>query len=208
MTYTKIFSPIDGIVVSQAVREGETLNANQVTPTVVQVADLNTMTARAQVAEADITRLYQGMEVYFNTLGSRGRKWSGKIRQILPIPEIINDVVLYNVLVDVENKDRRLLPQMSAQMFFVMGGVEQVPLVPVAAAGLSDPSSTLLTAISAVTAPFPLELLSRRPENAASEARLGAANASIDIARAAFLPSFDIRAGWSLTGSNIGNRDF
>lgn len=47
--------------------------------------------------------------MYFTTLGSGERKWNGKVRQILPTPETVNDVVLYNVLVDVDNKDRQLM---------------------------------------------------------------------------------------------------
>jgi macrolide-specific efflux system membrane fusion protein len=102
---------------------------------VVQLANLDVMTVRAQVAEADVMRLKPGMEVYFTTLGSQGRRWQGEVRQILPSPEVINDVVLYNVLVDVDNKDRQLMTGMSTQMFFVLGRAEKVPLLPVAALG-------------------------------------------------------------------------
>jgi len=133
--YTKIYAPMDGTVVVKDVREGQTLNASQSAPTVVQLANLDVMTVRAQVAEADVMRLKTGMEVYFTTLGSQGRRWQGEVRQILPSPEVINDVVLYNVLVDVDNKDRQLMTGMSTQMFFVLGRAEKVPLLPVAALG-------------------------------------------------------------------------
>ncbi len=73
------------------------------------------------------------MDMYFTTLGSGGRRWQGKVRQILPSPETVNDVVLYNVLVDVENKDGQLMTGMTTQMFFVLGSARQVPTVPVAA---------------------------------------------------------------------------
>ena len=133
--YTKIFAPMDGTVVVKDVREGQTLNASQSAPTVVQLANLDIMTVRAQVAEADVMRLKEGMEVYFTTLGSQGRTWPGTVRQILPSPEVINDVVLYNVLVDVDNKDRQLMTGMSTQMFFVLGRARDVPTIPVAALG-------------------------------------------------------------------------
>lgn len=133
--YTKIYAPMDGTVVVKDVREGQTLNASQSAPTVVQLANLDTMTVRAQVAEADVMRLREGMEVYFTTLGSQGRTWPGVVRQILPSPEVINDVVLYNVLVDVDNKDRQLMTGMSTQMFFVLGRARDVPTIPVAALG-------------------------------------------------------------------------
>lgn len=133
--YTKIYAPMEGTVVVKDVREGQTLNASQSAPTVVQLANLDVMTVRAQVAEADVMRLKPGQEVYFTTMGSQGRRWTGEVRQILPSPEVINEVVLYNVLVDVDNKDRQLMTGMSTQMFFVLGRAKDVPLVPVAALG-------------------------------------------------------------------------
>lgn len=131
--YTKIYAPMDGTVVSQSVKEGQTINANQTAPVIVQVANLGTMTVKAQVAEADITKLTTGMEMYFTTLGSKSRRWKGEVRQILPSPETVNDVVLYNVLVDVNNDDGQLMTGMTTQMFFVLGRAEQVPLVPLSA---------------------------------------------------------------------------
>ncbi len=133
LSYTKIYAPMDGTVVSQSVKEGQTINANQTAPVIVQVANLSVMTARAQVAEADISKLSEGMPVYFTTLGSKDRKWEGTVRQILPTPETINDVVLYNVLVDAANDDGRLMTDMTTQMFFVLGQAENVPLVAVSA---------------------------------------------------------------------------
>lgn len=137
--YTKIYAPISGTVVVKDVREGQTLNASQSAPTVVQLANLDVMTVRAQVAEADVMRLKPGMPVYFTTLGSQGRKWHGNVRQILPSPEVINDVVLYHVLVDVDNTDRQLMTGMSTQMFFVLARAEDKPLIPVAALGARVP---------------------------------------------------------------------
>jgi macrolide-specific efflux system membrane fusion protein len=133
--YTKIFAPMDGTIVSQSVQEGQTINANQTAPVIVQVANLDIMTVKAQVAEADVMKLKEGMSVYFTTLGAGTRRWEGKVRQILPSPETINDVVLYNVLVDVENKDHSLMTGMTAQMFFVLAQAENVPLIPLSALG-------------------------------------------------------------------------
>jgi len=66
--YTKIFAPMDGTVVQQSARAGQTLNANQQTPTIIQLAKLDKMTVRAQTAEADIMRIKPGLPVYFTTL--------------------------------------------------------------------------------------------------------------------------------------------
>ena len=133
--YTKIYASMDSTVVDQKAREGQTLNANQQTPTILQLAKLDIMTVRAQVAEADVMRLKPDLPVYFSTLGSGERRWQAKVRQILPTPQVINNVVLYDVLVDVDNHDRQLMTGMSTQMFFVLGKAEQVPLLPIAALG-------------------------------------------------------------------------
>lgn len=131
--YTQIRAPMAGTVMSLSARQGQTLNANQSAPIVLQVADLETMTVRAQVSEADVGRLAVGMEAYFTTLGEPDRRWRGTLRQVLPTPEVINDVVFFNALFDVANPDRRLMPQMSAQVFFVLARASDAVLVPVSA---------------------------------------------------------------------------
>ena len=133
LAYTQIRAPMAGTVMSVEARQGQTLNAVQQTPVILQIADLDTMTVRAQVSEADIGKLEVGMPAYFSTLGDPDRRWHGALRQILPTPEVVNEVVLYNALFDVENTDRRLMPQMSAQVFFVRGRADDAVLVPMAA---------------------------------------------------------------------------
>jgi macrolide-specific efflux system membrane fusion protein len=131
--YTKIVSPMPGTVVDQIAFEGQTLNANQSAPIVVRIADLDTMTVWAQVAEADIPRIKPGMPAYFTTLGMPDRRFEGKVAQVYPTPQIVNDVVLYNVLIDVPNQERLLMPNMTAQVFFLLGQAENVPIVPMSA---------------------------------------------------------------------------
>ncbi|HLS69849.1 MAG TPA: efflux RND transporter periplasmic adaptor subunit [Kiloniellales bacterium] len=131
--YTRIYAPMSGTVVSLEVRVGQTLNANQATPILLRIADLATMTVRAQVSEADVMRLEPGMTAYFTTLGDRNRRWEGKLRQILPTPEVVNDVVLYQALFDVPNEDGRLLTQMTAQVFFVKASADDVLQLPLGA---------------------------------------------------------------------------
>lgn len=128
--YTKIYAPMDGTVVALPIKEGQTINANQTAPVIAQIANLDTMTVRAQVAEADITHLKPEMQVYFTTLGSQERRWNGVVRQILPSPETVNDVVLYNVLVDVDNRDRQLMTGMTTQLFFVLGKADNALTIP------------------------------------------------------------------------------
>jgi len=135
LEYTKIFAPMDGTVTTLPTREGQTVNASQTAPTLMQLANLNIMTIRAQVAEADVMRLHEGMSVHFTTLGAQEQKWKAVVRQILPSPEIINDVVLYHVLIDVDNKDRQLMNGMSTQIFFELASASDVLLLPVEALG-------------------------------------------------------------------------
>jgi len=141
LNFTTIFAPIDGTVVLQSAREGQTLNAVQQAPVVVQLANLDRMTVRAQVAEADVMRITPGLSAYFTTLGAMEERWEGEVRQVLPSPEVINEVVLYNALLDVDNRDRRLMTGMSVQVFFVLGRAENVPLVPMAALGKRLPDA-------------------------------------------------------------------
>ena len=128
--FTKIYAPMAGTVTTMPAREGQTLNANQTTPTVLQVANLDIMTVRANVAEADVSRLKEGMAVYFTTLGNTERRWQGKVRQILPSPQIVNDVVLYDVLIDVKNEGRQLMTGMTTQVFFIFGKAENATIIP------------------------------------------------------------------------------
>lgn len=131
--YTKIHAPMPGTIVSQTAYEGQTLNANQTAPIVLRIADLDTMTVWAQVAESDIPRVKPGMDVYFTTLGMPDQRFKGVVNQIYPTPDILNDVVLYNVLIDVPNKERMLMTNMTAQVFFVLDSANNVPLVPMGA---------------------------------------------------------------------------
>jgi len=128
--FTKIYAPMTGTVTTMPAREGQTLNANQTAPTILQIANLDVMTVRAQVAEADVGRLKEGMPAYFTTLGNSERRWQGRVRQIQPSPEIVNDVVLYDVLIDVNNEGRQLMTGMTTQIFFVFGKAENATIIP------------------------------------------------------------------------------
>ena len=131
--YTKIYAPMDGVVVSQPVFKGQTVNSAQQAPTLMRVANLDVMTVNAQVAEADVPQLKPGMPVYFTTLGHAERRYQSRIRQILPTPEKVNDVVLFTVLIDIDNRARELMTSMTTQTFFVLGRAENLPVVPLSA---------------------------------------------------------------------------
>jgi macrolide-specific efflux system membrane fusion protein len=131
--YTKIYAPMTGTVVSLTAQQGQTLNANQTAPIILRIADLATMTVWTQVSEADVPRLKVGMNAYFTTLGDQEHRWEGKLLQILPTPDVVNNVILYPALFEVANPDGKLMTQMSAQVFFVVAAVKDAVTVPVSA---------------------------------------------------------------------------
>ncbi len=131
--YTRIYAPMSGTVVDASAIQGQTINASQTAPTIVRIANLDTMTVRAEVSEADVVRIREGMPVYFTTLGMPDRRWHGTVRKVLPTPEIVNNVVLYHVLVDVDNPDGALMTSMTAQVFFVLAEALDTLVVPASA---------------------------------------------------------------------------
>lgn len=140
--YTRIYAPITGTVVSITARKGQTLNANQSAPIVLRIADLAVMTVQTQVSEADVGRLKVGQEAYFSTLGDPDRRYVGTLRQVMPTPEVVNNVVLYPALFDVPNAEGLLMTQMTAQVFFVVARAEDVPTVPASALRAEDGGTT------------------------------------------------------------------
>jgi membrane fusion protein, macrolide-specific efflux system len=142
VSYTKITAPMAGEVVSITTLEGQTLNANQQAPNILRIADMGIMTVWAQVSEADIGHVEPGQDVYFTVLGQK-RRWNAKIRQLLPTPELINNVVFYDVLFDVPNADGELNIQMTAQVFIVLAQAKGVLLIPTAAIGNAGQGATI-----------------------------------------------------------------
>jgi macrolide-specific efflux system membrane fusion protein len=133
LEFTQVIAPIDGTVMSVTMAEGRTLNASQQSPTILTIADLATVRIQAEISEADVGRLREGMEVYFTTLGSANRRWVSTLDRILPQPIVENNVVFYTGLFDVVNEDNRLLPEMTAQVYFVTSSARDVLVVPMGA---------------------------------------------------------------------------
>jgi macrolide-specific efflux system membrane fusion protein len=150
--YTRIYAPMGGTVVALDARVGQTLNAQQQTPLILRIAKLSPMTVWAEVSEADIGHVKPGMTAWFTTLSGGQRRWNSTVRQILPIPPKPLDqtsrgggspasssksgtarVVLYTVLLDVDNADNALMAEMTTQVFFVSNQAKNVLTAPVAA---------------------------------------------------------------------------
>lgn len=138
LEYTNLFAPIDGTVVSIALKEGTTLNATQQSPTVMSIANLKTMTVETQISEADVGKLWVGMDVYFTTLSGGNRRWYSTLRQILPTPTTTNNVVTYTGLFDIDNDDGALLSGMTTQVYFVTSAAHNVLTVPIGALKFAD----------------------------------------------------------------------
>ncbi len=133
LSYTKIYAPMTGTVVSVSIKQGQTINSVQQAPTILRVADLGTMQVQTQVSEADVSKLKVGMPAYFTTLGNPDRRWTGRLEQIQPTPTVTNNVVLYTATFNVDNPDRALMTQMTAQVFFVTAQARHVLTIPVSA---------------------------------------------------------------------------
>ena len=145
LAYTRIIAPIDGDVVGIVTQEGQTVIANQLAPILLKLADLDTMTVKAQVSEADVIHIAPGQEVYFTILGE-DKRYYGKLRGTEPAPQNFletppagtpkqNTAVFYNALFEVPNPDHRLRISMTAQVRVVLHTAKSVLMVPVAALG-------------------------------------------------------------------------
>lgn len=131
--YTTIASPIDGTVVYVSVEEGQTVNTNQGTPSIIELAQLDVMTIKAQVSEADIINVSAGQEVYFTILGATDKKYHGVLRAIEPGPTLLSgddEAIYYNALFDVDNPDNLLRFGMTAQVSIILERAEDALLVP------------------------------------------------------------------------------
>ncbi len=140
ISYTRIVAPTDGTVVAIVTEEGQTVNANQSTPTIVKIAKLQNMTIKAQVSEADIMKVQKGQAVYFTTLGDDSKRYAS-LRQVEPAPDSITDddtststststAIYYNALFDVPNHDGKLRIDMTAQVYIVLDSAKNALLVP------------------------------------------------------------------------------
>ena len=149
LAYTRIVAPIDGDVVGIVTQEGQTVIANQLAPVLLKLADLDTMTVKAQVSEADVIHISPGQQVYFTILGEADKRYYAKLRGTEPAPQNFletpvagtpkqNTAVFYNALFDVPNPDHRLRIAMTAQVRIVLDTAQATLMVPVAALGLRN----------------------------------------------------------------------
>lgn len=131
LTFTRVSAPIDGEVVAIAVQEGQTVNALQMAPTLLTLAQLRTMTVKARVAEAEIGLVRTAQTAKVTTLAANARTYEGTVRVIQPIPERIGNAMFYNVLFEIDNADHQLLSDMTVKVELEVAKARQVPSLPI-----------------------------------------------------------------------------
>jgi macrolide-specific efflux system membrane fusion protein len=140
-------------VVAIVAQEGQTVNANQSTPTIIKVARMDTVTVKAQISEADVTRVKAGQPVYFTILGEPDQRYTSTLRAIEPAPDSIlqddtsttsttttttsstSTAIYYNGLLDVPNQDGKLRISMTTQVYIVLAQAKQAIVSPSTALG-------------------------------------------------------------------------
>lgn len=120
LRYTKIISPVNGVVVSRSVDVGQTVAASFQTPTLFTVAqDLTKMQIEVSVSEADIGKVKVGQNVEYTLDGYPDEVFSGKVSQVRLSPTTVSNVVTYTVIVLVNNDDGKLKPGMTANVSII-----------------------------------------------------------------------------------------
>ena len=143
---TTIHAPIDGVVITRKVEAGQTVAATMTTPTLFTIAnDLHKMQIDAAVSEADIGGVEEGQKVQFTVEAFPGRLFEGSVKQVRYAPNTNQNVVTYVSVVDVDNKDLKLRPGMTANTRFIAAERKNVLKVPLAAVRFRPPAGVSVT---------------------------------------------------------------
>jgi HlyD family secretion protein len=131
LRYTRILSPVDGVVISRNVDVGQTVAASFQTPTLFTIAqDLTKMQIDTNVDEADIGKVSVGQEVDFTVDAYPDHVFTGKVWQVRNAPITVQNVVTYDVVVQVPNPEQKLKPGMTANVSVIIStktGVLRIP---------------------------------------------------------------------------------
>jgi HlyD family secretion protein len=143
LSHTTITSPIDGIVVSRDVNVGQTVAASLSAPTLFTIAnDLTQMQVIANIDQADIGLVEQAKSVKFSVDAFPGKEFEGKIEQMRLNPTNVQNVVTYNVVIDVSNPEQILKPGMTANLTITIDERNNVLKVPNAALRFTPQDAT------------------------------------------------------------------
>lgn len=131
LRYTKITSPVDGIVISKSIEVGQTVAASFSTPELFSVAeDLTKMEIEASVAEADIAKVSPGQTVLFNVDSFPDEIFQGSIKQVRNEAITNSNVVTYSVIIGINNSELKLKPGMTANVEIITAEKDNTLLVP------------------------------------------------------------------------------
>lgn len=134
LRYTTIRSPVNGVVISRNVDVGQTVAASLQAPTLFTIAkDLKAMQVDSNVSEADIGRIAVGQEATFTVDAYPELTFRGRVSEIRNAPITVQNVVTYDVVIQVENKDLKLKPGMTANVSILIAHKDHVLKVPNAA---------------------------------------------------------------------------
>jgi HlyD family secretion protein len=128
---TVIRSPVDGIVISRNVDVGQTVAASLQAPTLFTIAnDLAKMEVHTNVDEADVGNVSEGQEVSFTVDAFPARRFKGRVHQVRNAPTVVQNVVTYDAVVRIDNKELLLKPGMTANVQFLVNRRENVLTIP------------------------------------------------------------------------------
>jgi len=146
LSYARIYSPIDGIILERAVDEGQTVAASFSTPTLFTIAnDLTQMRVEAKVDEADIGKVLNGQRVEFTVDAFPLKKFAGEVTEIRLKPVASANVITYTVVINAPNPDKILMPGMTANASFFVTERKEILLVPSKAVQFTPDQAALAT---------------------------------------------------------------
>lgn len=149
LSYTRIVAPVDGEVLGVVTREGQTIVSSQTAPTILVLADLDTMQVQTRISEADVQKIHPGQPLSFYVIANPDKRYASTMGYVQPAPQDAIEAsgergmggnpqaaaVYYTGTFEVPNGGRELKTSMTAQVFIQIARASNVLRVPVAALG-------------------------------------------------------------------------
>ena len=189
LSFTRIYSPMNGVVLNRNVSLGQTVAASFSTPTLFSIAkDITQMQVRANVDEADIGNVKEGLRTTFTVDAFLDDVFKGDVKEVRLQPTVSSNVVTYTTLIDAENPEKKLKPGMTANITIYTREADSALLIPVKATKFK-PDSSLIKKYKIV----PLAGINHKQDNGRNKDSIAAANNNIGYV-------------WLLQGDNIVQR--
>lgn len=196
VSYTKIYSPVDGVVIQRVVDQGQTVQSSMTTPQFFTLAtDLRSLKLTASVDEADIGKIQRGMQVSFTVEAFPRDTFEGQVDAVRLNATTTNNVVTYPVWINAPNDQLKLKPSMTATVHIIVSTAHNVTRVPNTALRFR-PTSDMFTALG----------LTPPPPQQGRAAGAGAGGAGADAGAAAATPGAPGQQGQGGQGQGQGRR--